>query len=388
MVFSILENPIIVYDELLSVLTQHVPETLKFPFESPKLIAEIQAVLQSEQISHVVLKEPECAPFSLRLFPIVTAHDILGVLCVVESHHRLEEQDVVLAEQCNLVLALDFRKRESIFEAEQRVKGGFLEELITANNVGVLKHRARLLGLTDGDTYSFMVVDVGDVGNEDSRMYRHIHRKVEQLALNSNRFSLVITKLNTIVILNALPRGLDRDVVLRRSRKLGENLIEALRASYEMISCSIGIGRVCDDIGDLLQSYQDAKQCVAFIQRQKTTNVVRDYVELGAMRFILNQPKEQLLQFVKMTLKPLLSCAPSKRMELLKTLDAFFRAGRQHKEAAALLGIHPNTFAYRLKRLEMMIGYPIQISTNFDLHFAWKVVDTFNLKSELFEGDL
>ncbi|MFB5189580.1 helix-turn-helix domain-containing protein [Alicyclobacillus fastidiosus] len=388
LVFSILGNPVIVYDEWLTVLTQHVPPTLDFPLQSPTLMSEMQFVLQSEQIRHVSLQEPGGSFFAVSLFPIVTAHEILGVLCVVESNHPLDEQDVVLAEQCNLVLALDFMKRESIFEAEQRVKGGFLDELITEDNVGVLKQRARLIGLTDGDTYSFMVVDVGGIGKADSRTYRHIHRKVEQLALNSNRSSLVITKLNTIVILNAMPKGLGGDLVLARSRKLGESFIEALRASYPTIDCAIGIGRICDEIGDLFQSYQDAKQCVALIQRQQTSNVVRDYVEMGAMRFILNQPKDQLLEFVKMTLKPLLSCAPSKRMELLKTLDAFIRSGRQHKEAAATLGIHPNTFAYRLKRLEDILGYPLQSSTNFDLHFAWKVVDTFHLNDELYGGNL
>ncbi|WAH37144.1 GAF domain-containing protein [Alicyclobacillus dauci] len=388
MIYSILENPIVVYDDLLTVLTEHVPEHVSFPFQSPELIIQLQAILQSEQPRRVGIEGSNGTVSSVMLFPIVTGHETLGILCVVESTHRLNEQDVVLAEQCNLVLALDFMQRQSVFEAEQRFKGGFLEELITEENVGVLKQRAQILGLTDKDTYTFMVVEVAGTETEDNRIYRRIHRSIEQIAVTSNPSSLVITKLNTIVIVNAMPKDLDSDVVLRRSRKLGERLIEVLSTSYPTIDCAIGIGRACTDIGDLLQSYEDAKQCVALIKRQRVRNTVRDYKELGAMRFILTQSKEEMLEFVQMLLRPLMVYPQPKRAQLLKTLDAYIRGGRQHKEAAARLGIHPNTLAYRLKSLEDILGYPIQSSSNFDLHFAWKLVDTFNLKDELFEDDL
>ncbi|WP_246309943.1 PucR family transcriptional regulator [Paenibacillus alginolyticus] len=136
-----------------------------------------------------------------------------------------------------------------------------------------------------------------------------------------------------------------------------------------------------------MQSYQDAKQCVALIKSKKDRNMVKDYVELGAIQFILDQPKDGLLQFVNSLLLPLLEYPSQKRTELIRALDAFIISGRRYKEAAALLNIHPNTLAYRIKRIEEILGYSIdQYSVFFDLQFAWQVLDMLDLKSSLLEG--
>ncbi|WP_173185213.1 hypothetical protein [Paenibacillus alginolyticus] len=57
----------------------------------------------------------------------------------METNAKLSEQDAILAEQCCLVLALELLNREAVYETEQRVKGEFLDELISEKNVGTLR---------------------------------------------------------------------------------------------------------------------------------------------------------------------------------------------------------------------------------------------------------
>ncbi|ANS74415.1 hypothetical protein AWM70_07345 [Paenibacillus yonginensis] len=80
------------------------------------------------------------------------------------------------------------------------------------------------------------------------------------------------------------------------------------------------------------------------------------------------------------------SCSINK-YELLKALDAFILSGKRFKEAASLLDIHPNTFAYRMKRIEEILDLRLeQHAVFFDLQFAWQVLDMLDLKQSLLDG--
>jgi sugar diacid utilization regulator len=390
-VSNILVNPIIVYDNLLNVLTQQTPPALEIDINSPSFIAELQSVLNNRKPSRIHANNINNLPCSVMLCPIVTSHEIFGVLAVIETNAMLSEQDVVLAEQCCLVLALDLLKIEAVYETEQRIKGDFLNELISEKNIGILHDRAKSLGLNADNSFVFMVADIEF--NTDINQYALVkaaHRRIQEMIetelLNVSPYSLVIRKLNAFVMILALPRNLDHAAALKRSRSVANKINDILIKSYTNINNSIGIGRICRNFGDFMQSYQEAKQCVVLSKTKKDKNTVKDYVEMGAVQFILDQPKNNLLQFAYGLLQPILDYPPNKRIELLKTLDAFLISGKRIKEAAALLEIHPNTLAYRIKRIEEILGCSFdQYSAFFNLQYAWQVLEMLDLKNSLFE---
>ena len=387
MVADILGNSVIVYDDLFTVLTSQGVTNLQVDF--PFLIRKLQKTALTRQPMHLQKNTVGKLPYAMTLFPIVTSRQFLGILLVAETNHSFDEHDQVLVEQCNLVLAVDLLKREAVYESEQHIKGNFLEELITEGNIGVLKERAKTLGLTDEDLHVFMVIDVQvnlqqSGGTEAERVNRQIHKMIERYLLSRNRHSLVIAKLNTTVAVLTMSRELNTATILKRTKAMGMALIEHLQQSYKRVNCAIGIGRIGRNVPEFLQSYNDAKQCIAVIKSTEEVNVVKDYIEMGATRFIVSQPKQQMLEFAFQTLRPLLEYPSGKRVELLRALDAFMLSGKQHKEASCMLGIHPNTLAYRLRRVEEVLGYSMNHPSHyFDLLFAWQVVTVYNLKQDL-----
>lgn len=391
-VFNTLENPIIIYDNMLSVLTHQTPSHLDFDINTPPFIVELQTVLKTWNASRIQANTIGNLPCSVMLFPIVTSDEIFGILAVMETNAKLSEQDVILAEQCCLVLALELLNREAVYETEQRVKGEFLDELISEKNVGTLRERAKTLGFSADDSFLFMIADIEFVTdtNHDALVKaanRRIQKTIETELLNLNPYSLVIRKFNAFIIILAVSKEFDNATALKRSRNVANKINDILQKRHPGVNCSIGIGRICRNLEGFMESYQDAKQCVVLSKSRKDKNTVKDYVEMGAIQFILDQPKDNLLQFVYGLLQPLLDYPPHKRTELLKSLDAFIVSGKRYKEAAALLKIHPNTLAYRMKRIEEILGYNIdQYSTFFDLQYAWQVLEMLDLKNSLLEN--
>ncbi|WP_165842320.1 GAF domain-containing protein [Paenibacillus xerothermodurans] len=391
-VFQTLENPIVVYDNLLSVLTQHLSSELTFDMHSPPFIAGLQTVIKKRSSIRIKADGRPYTPNSVMLFPIVAANEIFGVLTVIEGNRKLSDQDVVLAEQCCLVLALDLLQREAVYETEQRVKGEFLDELMSEKNIRTFRQQAKALGLSADDSFVFMVSEIESDTNWDhaaasKAAHRRFQQTIETELLSLNPYSLVIRRLNAFVIILSVSKELSDAIALQRSRSIAHKINHVLKQRHPGINCYIGIGRVCRNLDGFVQSYWDAKQCVSLSKSKKEINTVKDYVEMGAVQFILDQPKDALLQFAYGLLQPLLDCPPHKRTELLKALDAFILSGKRYKEAAAALKIHPNTLAYRIKRVEKILGCSIdQYSVFFDLQYAWQVLETLDLKNNLLEN--
>lgn len=391
-IYDTLENPVILFDSLLNALAEHPQNGFAFDLHTPPFVAELQRVLETREPCRVEADGSRSLPHSLMLLPVMTSDEIFGILAILEERFRLGDQDVVLAEQCCLVLAMELLKREAVLETEQRLNQEFLDELFSEKNVGTLRERAKTMGLSADDSFAFLVADVefpagGFPAVPGKSVNRHVLKTIETELLSANPRCLVIHKLNAFVIILPLAKELDQGAALKRSRSVAGGIHKALRRLYPNIRCSIGIGRVCRNFEGFLQSYQDAKQCLAYSSRRKERNIIKDYVELGAAQFILDQPQENLLQFVQGLLRPLLEYPSPKRSELLKALDAFILSGKRYKEAAGMLDIHPNTFAYRMRRVEEILELQLdQHAVFFDLQFAWQVLDMLDLKQGLLEG--
>jgi sugar diacid utilization regulator len=82
--------------------------------------------------------------------------------------------------------------------------------------------------------------------------------------------------------------------------------------------------------------------------------------DIGAARLLLaSASREEARQFVHDTFGPLLDKHSAKSGELLSTLEAFLRCGRNVRDCADDLGVHPNTVRYRLGGIERLTGLAV-----------------------------
>jgi DNA-binding PucR family transcriptional regulator len=76
--------------------------------------------------------------------------------------------------------------------------------------------------------------------------------------------------------------------------------------------------------------------------------------DLGAFRFVLNQPADEIRTFSEHLLGPL--AAESRYQELFDTLEAYLRSGGSANAVARQLFVHRNTVRHRLRRIAKLTG--------------------------------
>jgi sugar diacid utilization regulator len=112
----------------------------------------------------------------------------------------------------------------------------------------------------------------------------------------------------------------------------------------------------------LATSYREAQRALALGALVDPAAAVYSYEELQV--FDLFKEGEALDKFVTTILKPVLKERGTKRRELMKTLEVLFRTGQNRKQTARELRIHVNTLAYRIHRLEELLGESLTLGEN------------------------
>jgi sugar diacid utilization regulator len=119
-----------------------------------------------------------------------------------------------------------------------------------------------------------------------------------------------------------------------------------------------GLSTVCRTAQGLTRAYAEARDVARCIDRFAVTATPRVLAadDLGPARlFVANADAGGMDRFVKDLIGPLLD-GEDAMTDLLRTLHAFFEAGRSVRDAGARLGIHPNTVRYRLGRVQTLTG--------------------------------
>lgn len=119
----------------------------------------------------------------------------------------------------------------------------------------------------------------------------------------------------------------------------------------------IGIGGPCRDPEEISGSYDQAHRTTQTLWRLGRTGVVSAFEDLGIHRLLLQVPDlGELRAFASEVLGKLSDHEHEHKSEYLATLACYFRENNSPQRASRLLHVHPNTVAYRIKRIEEITG--------------------------------
>src|SRR5262249_17931190 len=131
---------------------------------------------------------------------------------------------------------------------------------------------------------------------------------------------------------------------------------------------------------------QWARQALALAQRgvinwgrrgvthETTSGVVRCMEHLSTL--IVFQDEEMLESLAQLRLAPLAHLRSSQQDRLAQTLLAWLQSGRNAKEVAMRLHVHPQTVRYRLRQLEDLFGDQLlDPDLRFDLEIVLRARD-------------
>ncbi|MGZ4160977.1 MAG: PucR family transcriptional regulator, partial [Neobacillus sp.] len=87
--------------------------------------------------------------------------------------------------------------------------------------------------------------------------------------------------------------------------------------------------------------------------------------------FILQNPEDEVIDFINEVLGPLIDYENSRKGELLKTLCVYLEGNQNVKRTADALHVHINTLNYRLKRIEEILSVNLTDSNQLlNIHLA------------------
>lgn len=261
----------------------------------------------------------------------------LGTMVLCGRPH-LEEADQRILERAAVVTALLLLTRRSGAEAESRVRGELLDDLLrrTDTDAETLATRARRLGADLAATYSVFVADTGDADRQRALLAgNHLARTREGLAGTFD---------GTLVLL--LPTEEAGKDAAGLARDLGETL------SSEV---TVGGAGPAHGVSAVEPTYQEARRCLGALGTLGRSGQGASAAELGFVGLVLSTEPD-VAAFVQSRLGPVLEYDGRRSTDLIGTLETYFGCGGNLSRTKDALHVHVNTVTQRLERVTALIG--------------------------------
>jgi len=327
---DVLRGEVRVYDDLV----REVASTGGGP--TPDTSGLEDAVAEARRSGRSVEVAAEGSPAYVAVARAGSEH--LGTVLLTGRDAPLALAERRTLERGALVTALVLLFSRTVAEAEERVRGELLADLLTpgAADERRLRDRARLQA-ADLDAPGAVAVAAVPDGE------RH-RATVTASRLASDHAGLAADHGGHVVV---LATGID-------PLELGRRL-QAQAASSG--ASTVGVAATDGGPAAAAAAYREARRCLEALLTLGRVGEVSDPAGLGVARLLLghNGPAE-LDAFVGRTLGAVLEYDERRGTDLVGTLEAWYDAGERQTETARRLHVHPNTVAQRLDRLTGLLG--------------------------------
>jgi GAF domain-containing protein len=268
---------------------------------------------------------------------VTVGSDLLGGL-VLQREEELSDADQRILERAALVTALLLLIRRTAGEAENRVRGELLEELLTSpgRDPDGLRERARRLGADLDRPHAVVSATVAE------RCRPRALAAATHLA--ATRGGLAGTHDGSVVV--CLPDLEPADAAATVGREL-----TAAGAGPVTVG---GAGPVRGP-GAVAAAHAEAARCAATLVALGRAGESGTAGELGFFGLLVGEGRD-VRGFVTTTLAPVLEYDERRGTELVATLEAFFDAGASPARTAEALRVHVNTVTQRLERVGRLLG--------------------------------
>ncbi|HET6393493.1 MAG TPA: GAF domain-containing protein [Blastococcus sp.] len=263
--------------------------------------------------------------------------ELLGGL-VLHRERELSEADQRILERAALVTALLLLIRRTAGEAENRVRGELLEELLgtSVRDPEGVRERARRLGADLDRPHAVVVARV------EERCRPRALAAATHLA--ATRGGLAGTHDGCVVL--CLPDLEPGEAAATVHRELGNAATGTV---------TVGGAGPARGPAAIAPAHVEAARCAATLVALGRTGGSASADELGFFGLLVGEGRD-VRTFVAATLAPVLEYDTKRGTDLEGTLQAFFDAGNSPARAAEVLRVHVNTVTQRLDRVSRLLG--------------------------------
>lgn len=313
--------------------------------------------------------------------PIITQEGVAGYLSIVGAASALTDLDRLAAGRAAAVCAMEVAKEAAVGEAEARLRGDLLDQLLSLGVEGdqaVLGKAGRLgydLSLPSlvlafrAEMRPSSGADAPSAGAD--RVRARLESLVRVEMSRREQKALVALRGNNVVVV----------VPVRSSRpdQSGGEMAEEMRRRFEETLSgwwvAAGVGRSTHAGANLATSYREAEEALDIGVRIHGRSSTTFFGDLGIMRLLAQvRSLSELEGFHGEMLGKLEDHDRRAGGELLRSLEAFFQCHGNLSRTAELLCLHRNSLLYRLQRIREITGHDMDDpETRLSLQVAIKV---------------
>lgn len=254
-----------------------------------------------------------------------------------------------------LLVTLELLRERTALEVEQRLRGGFLDELFSGEFVDdLIVKQGTAFGLDLTAPTRIFLIEAAS--GELSPATGHLLYSVATDCARSwaGRF-LVAAEGNLAVVLLEETAGKDG---LDSSGSFFEDRLEQVLA-IRIPGCpfNLAVSRLVRGVSEYGRAYAAARRGLDLLRLLGRSQQVVSFRQLGVQEILLQvEEPAALLEFIARYVEPLERYDEEHSSKLLASLETFYDSGFNLQEAARRLDVHVSTLRYRLTRIEELLG--------------------------------
>ncbi len=293
------------------------------------------------------------------IIPIFVKNQVFGHIVTYGKEHAISNYDKLGLEAASNIIALEFLKKISVQEVENKYKLEFFDDLISLDEVRRSKavERASNFRLSESAYYVILDINVSNkqISDEAEKTLK-IAYLIEMICKDMGRSYMILNKSDRLFLMVMLKEGEGVTIV----RKYVKYIYDVLKSKMKKYQTQIGVGRIYKGLNQVHKSLLDASKALEAAMYYIGEDVVL-FEEMGIYKILSNSAvKSELEIFYKDILEPLVLYDRRKDTELVKTLEEYFECNGNLKKMSEQLYTHYNTVLYRLTRIQEIMKIDLE----------------------------
>lgn len=293
--------------------------------------------------------------------PILVGDDVPAYLMTFGSDRQGDDMSLLVTEHAATICGVILGRERIVAAAARQVRDDLFEGLLIGGgrDNGEVARWARHLGYDATREHRVLAVTFEAAGPARPAGAATALRNRVAAAIDhffTNRVPGAITSVRDDEVVVVIPEPTDQHPSAEAGR-LAAGCQARMRDTFPEAVVTIGIGGICRDPADIARSYGQARRTIDAVQRLGRQGQVVAFEDLGVHRLLLQVPDlAELRSFAVEILGKLSAQEHQRGAELLTTLACYFRENSSPQRTARSLHVHPNTVAYRIRRIQEITG--------------------------------
>jgi sugar diacid utilization regulator len=330
-------------------------------------------VLRASRLSQRALRLPNVGGTpAIIVAPILVGDEVPSYLITIDPADNIfgEDMSLLVTEHAATICGVILGRERVVAAAARRVRDDLVEGLLLGRgrDQADTSRWAAHLGYDPDRDHNVMAIAfdlpatnnlAGATSHTDTAAQRQrIWESIEHFVATRAPDAIVSARETEVVIVTAAPEDQGHGVpAALDARRLASACLARLAELFPSAKVVIGIGGTCRDPREVARSYAQAQRTTATLKRLGRAGTVSAFGDLGILRLLLQVPDlAELRSFAADVLGKLSMHEQEHKSEYLTTLACYFRENNSPQRASRILHVHPNTVAYRVKRIEEITG--------------------------------